>query len=626
MSDSVASFQSQLSSILEILVRAAVCEATKLFEGSCANLQVEIAQSKKEIESLKLRLQLSESELRTERDYGVSIVGKTALALNSRCVGVQASAEMVQIKRRGTGDGAKDKSVSIIEQVFDKDWCSSLWRAEDPTSIDIVEEETEHYAVGFAEDDAEMETVVIKEESTDTEEDSPASLLTVKERAEEKLASRELQGRLASLRRAVEAGARSGGLESTPVEQQPCGAEWGSSLRQVAEPTGGRGELTEQHRRKPSEEELNGLESFPMGQPGPEHSTQRLSPLGSDLSVDALNNVHPNNITDSLSELRCGIAQLYSRRQLNGLDIVNVAEQDSELQPLGQDVLCKPRGPCLESPYINAEGNYLDAVRVKEEEVAAVAQSLCLKEDGAEFAEVAPGQYGMETDNGQQPRPSGAESLEFQDPTSAMEPEPTNEEVTQPGEHNTNWHTKAPLRPLSGQKPHCCSLCGKGFSQPGYLKAHMRIHTGETPYVCGQCGMCFGLSSNLKAHQRIHTGERPYSCDLCGKTFGHLGTLERHQLIHTGERPYRCPQCGKNFSRLGNLERHQRIHTGERPYCCPYCGKSFSRVEYLKIHQRIHTGERPHRCTQCGKTFSQSGHLKKHQCYHNSETAEPQTV
>ncbi|CAN9509882.1 unnamed protein product [Ophioblennius macclurei] len=101
-----------------------------------------------------------------------------------------------------------------------------------------------------------------------------------------------------------------------------------------------------------------------------------------------------------------------------------------------------------------------------------------------------------------------------------------------------------------------------------HQSAHLAPHADSSPagaarhhlLRCAQCGKCFPHPSNLKAHLQTHTGERPFCCSLCGRSFTKLSNLKAHRRVHTGERPYCCLACGKRFTQKCNLKRHQRIH------------------------------------------------------------------
>ncbi|XP_026215484.1 C2H2-type zinc finger protein [Anabas testudineus] len=139
------------------------------------------------------------------------------------------------------------------------------------------------------------------------------------------------------------------------------------------------------------------------------------------------------------------------------------------------------------------------------------------------------------------------------------------------------------------------------------------------PFSCTQCGKTFTQACNLKVHQRIHSGQGLHLCSHCGKGFLSFSDLKVHKCGQTGDKPYCCTVCGNKFSRLWNLKLHQRIHTQEKPHQCTMCDKSFTRADILKVHQRIHTGERPYCCTVCGLSFKRLDHLKSHQRKHMTD-------
>ncbi|KAK2900712.1 hypothetical protein Q8A67_008827 [Cirrhinus molitorella] len=57
----------------------------------------------------------------------------------------------------------------------------------------------------------------------------------------------------------------------------------------------------------------------------------------------------------------------------------------------------------------------------------------------------------------------------------------------------------------TGERPHICPRCRKGFRLKNNLKAHLRFHTGEKPFICNVCSKGFRIHKNLEKHRLAHT-------------------------------------------------------------------------------------------------------------------------
>lgn len=181
------------------------------------------------------------------------------------------------------------------------------------------------------------------------------------------------------------------------------------------------------------------------------------------------------------------------------------------------------------------------------------------------------------------------------------------------GGFKNDWKDESVCFMSTGERPHTCDVCGKGFTLKQLLRNHQRLHAEVRPFRCEQCGKSFYRAHGLKMHQMVHTGERAYNCQYCNKSFTIQGNLQRHLRIHTGEKPFRCETCGKSFNQADTLKGHQRIHTGERPFSCETCGKCFIQKSALKMHQKTsHSGENSLACIACGTTLACVDSLRKH--------------
>nr|XP_055060796.1 zinc finger protein with KRAB and SCAN domains 1 isoform X1 [Misgurnus anguillicaudatus]XP_055060797.1 zinc finger protein with KRAB and SCAN domains 1 isoform X1 [Misgurnus anguillicaudatus] len=113
-----------------------------------------------------------------------------------------------------------------------------------------------------------------------------------------------------------------------------------------------------------------------------------------------------------------------------------------------------------------------------------------------------------------------------------------------------------------GKRPLSCPQCDQTFAYNFELKVHQQQHSGERPHVCPHCGKAFARLSNFKQHQNIHTREKLFSCTQCGMRFNRATNLRVHIRRHShAGKTYSCPQCGKSFLGPRQMKTHLlKIH------------------------------------------------------------------
>ncbi|XP_068596862.1 zinc finger protein 408 [Brachionichthys hirsutus] len=118
------------------------------------------------------------------------------------------------------------------------------------------------------------------------------------------------------------------------------------------------------------------------------------------------------------------------------------------------------------------------------------------------------------------------------------------------------------LRIHNGEKPYSCPDCDQSFAQKPELRRHMFAHAGGG-FLCSYCGKSLRDPHSLKSHERLHTGDRPHRCPVCAKGYTLATKLRRHiKSSHLMEKPYSC-RCGASYTARQSLLRHQAQHRTE---------------------------------------------------------------
>ncbi|KAI1888608.1 hypothetical protein AGOR_G00186910 [Albula goreensis] len=330
MADSVKTFQSHLTSVMDSLVRASVCEITKLFQDTVNDYLVEISLNRKENEALKLRLRLTENKLRNERKYGMG------WAASRRASGLLVSDESGRKKRRVEIPRVKQRGGAA----FGKEWVAGPWEEGGAVAGEAGEEARDVFLVQLpgAEEDEEECATVAREETTNIKEEStemeggyrPESLRLIQEALQMEPADQTLHS---GPRIHMEGDGDSGaglpdGGERGPSEAGCCEGEWGVVPPPAEE--GGVEGFGEQHRPRPvAGEEPSGLETALKAEQG----ADPLNPAG-EHNADGFAEAAAEEgvaVAGVLGELEYVMAQKYI-----GLDGLCSSEQEAAaaaLQP-----------------------------------------------------------------------------------------------------------------------------------------------------------------------------------------------------------------------------------------------------------------------------------------------------
>ncbi|XP_058871800.1 zinc finger protein 239-like [Acipenser ruthenus] len=162
VSVSVSWFQDELASAVELAVKAAadsvVCAITEAVSSKFTELQEDMSAVKRENETLKLRLEISESELKAVR----GCINAAHADIKQPFI-FQDPIESQAIPESEAQEGPKIEAVYTQEDSFEQEWCASLIQV---TELPCVKDEDipEQECVPIKEEFIEQECVPIAEE------------------------------------------------------------------------------------------------------------------------------------------------------------------------------------------------------------------------------------------------------------------------------------------------------------------------------------------------------------------------------------------------------------------------------------------------------------------------------
>ncbi|XP_045114058.1 zinc finger protein 765-like isoform X2 [Portunus trituberculatus] len=177
------------------------------------------------------------------------------------------------------------------------------------------------------------------------------------------------------------------------------------------------------------------------------------------------------------------------------------------------------------------------------------------------------------------------------------------------------WEEKR-LPHNSKEKNFVCSICGKAYSKPSFLRAHIvRNHKEHEeakryPHFCPHCRKVYVREKDLMKHQQQFSGP----CEICGVVLGCSDLFWAHRRDHDSV----CKVCNKEFTKMSSLYIHMKIEHSKNPLSCSVCDKRFHCESLLKkhftnIHDNLTVRKTITKCDKCDFSAKTQRALRIHQ-------------
>ncbi|KAI1888612.1 hypothetical protein AGOR_G00186950 [Albula goreensis] len=507
------SFKTQLASVMEFLLSAAVCEITKIFEGSLSDSRVEIARSREEVVRLKRQLEVLERKLKeanaeTGNATGLTFDPRSYAQVPDTGAGPEMAESLPEDHMHPQGESCPLQSLQVHCTVKDELQVTELG------SVTIFQDHV-HIKEEMRE---EPESEVLLEDRGQ-EEPNAAAQEPITHPASPADSSPEGQAE-STLGWRVRSGP---GLSTAPVQRllEVPSLTGSGRIRVPPGPPGGGSVLEGQGNAVL-------MSSVAVGD-----TVTVESPLTSERTNGTGTTDHAWTCSESSSEVSAADRLQGNLPHVAGRQTVTPARWCREKEQGDRGEVPAPVGGTPNRDAVNfVKSRYV------------TTQSIS-----------APQRHHLSTGRASEGPLRGDGQDICSDPRQTAV---------------TKGKLKYQLNPHGRERPYGCPYCGKAFFYPSQQRRHLLRHTGERLYPCSECEKSFVTPSELSLHVRIHTGEKPYSCLQCGRRFNRSGNLRAHQRdVHLGRRPHSCADCGKTFAQKGNLRTHQqRHHLAQRRFPC----------------------------------------------------------